>query len=105
MTQAVVRLSGKQYLVSEGQTFTTDSHVAANEQEILTQEPLMTIVDDKPTFGTPIVTGAKVTLKVLSLYLGEKVTTSKYHAKTRHRRKVGHRQPQTKLEVTKITTK
>ena len=61
------------------------------------------MVDD--TVGTPTVKGASVTLEVLKQGKEKKVVVYKYRQKKKYRRKQGHRQPYTKLEVKKISVK
>ncbi len=106
MTQAVISLAGKQYLVSEGETLKIDKHVDTEEgKDMNVNEVLLATVDDKVLLGMPYVKDASVSLKVIKLGKGEKVTTARFRAKSRYRRKVGHRQPQTVLEVSKIVLK
>ncbi|MBQ7785398.1 MAG: 50S ribosomal protein L21, partial [Clostridia bacterium] len=52
--------------------------------------------------GTPVVEGVKVEGKVVGQIRGEKIIVFKYKAKKNYRRKQGHRQPYTKVEITKI---
>ncbi len=105
MTQAVISLSGKQFLVSEGSKIIVDAHLDKKESETVSPDVLLLVKDGEPTIGKPLVKDASATLKVLKLQVGPKIITAKYQAKTRHHRKVGHRQPQTVLEVTKIVSK
>ena len=58
--------------------------------------------DKKAEIGTPTVKGAKVEAKVLEQGRGKKIIVFKYHAKTRYRKKKGHRQPFTEVEIIKI---
>lgn len=66
------------------------------------------LVDDPSTgsgqIGQPLVAGAKVRAKVLAHQRAEKKIVFKYHSKTRYKKKKGHRQPQTKVEILKITS-
>lgn len=106
MTQAVVALAGKQYLVSEGESFEIDKHVETKEGENFSTDQVLLIVnDDKTTIGTPLVKDGSVSFKVTKIGKADKVVTARFRAKSRYRRKVGHRQPQTILEVTKISLK
>ena len=54
------------------------------------------------TIGVPLVEGAKVTAQVLSHYKDKKLMVYKYKAKTRYRRKRGHRQTYTRLRIQDI---
>lgn len=105
MISAVISLSGKQHLVSEGDKIVTDSHVGEKVGATVSTDVLMLLDDDKPTIGNPTVKGASVSLEVLELGKAAKVITAKYQAKTRYHRRVGHRQPTTTLKVTKISSK
>ena len=58
--------------------------------------------DGDVRIGTPIVEGAKVEGKVVGQVRGEKLVVFKYKSKKNYRRKQGHRQPYTKVEITKI---
>jgi len=105
-TQAVIELSGHQYLVSKDDTFSVDQHLDLEVgKTFTTDQVLLVIEDDKATVGTPLVKGASVTLKVEELGKGKKIDISRFKSKSRYRRRKGHRQPQTKLTVTKISLK
>lgn len=106
MTQAIIELAGHQYFVKEGDVFTVDKHLDQKEGETLTTDQVLLVVaDDKSTIGTPTVADATVSLKVEALGKGEKIHVSRFKSKSRYRRKIGHRQPQTRLLVTNITLK
>lgn len=68
------------------------------------EEVLLMADGDKVTLGKPMISGAKVTAKVLEAEgKGDKKMVFKYKAKTRQRKKKGHRQPYTKVQITKIS--
>lgn len=58
--------------------------------------------DDKTVTGTPLIDGAKVIATSQGEVRGDKVTSFKYKNKTRYHRKIGHRQPYTRLAIDKI---
>ena len=58
--------------------------------------------DGDVKIGTPVVEGVKVEGKVVGQIRGEKIVVYKYKSKKNYRRKQGHRQPYTKVEITKI---
>ena len=62
----------------------------------------MTIDGENVTVGAPNVEGAKVTAKVLKNGKGKKIMVFKFKAKKNYRRRQGHRQPYTKLQIEKI---
>lgn len=99
---AVIRTGGKQYLVSPGQKLKVEKLDAKEGGKIVFNEVLLFSDDKKTEIGTPLVKGAKVEAKVLRQGRDKKVLVFKYHAKTRYRKKKGHRQPFTEIEVVKI---
>ena len=64
--------------------------------------PAAVIDGDKATFGTPVVEGASVEAKVAKNGKGKKIIVFKYKPKKNYKRKQGHRQPYTKIEITKV---
>ncbi len=68
-------------------------------KEVVFDEVLLT----ETAIGTPLVSGAKVTAMVLEQGKAKKKIVFKYSSKTRYKKKKGHRQPFTKIEITKIT--
>ena len=99
--KAVIVTGGKQYYVEEGTILYTEKLDAEAGATITFDEVLM--VND--TIGTPIVKGASVKSKVLKHCKDKKVVVYKYNAKKKYRRKQGHRQPYTKVEIEKINVK
>ena len=67
-------------------------------------DQVLAILDgDKATFGTPVVEGAKVDAKVVKNGKGKKIRIFKYNPKKGYRKRQGHRQPYTKVEIGKIS--
>lgn len=98
----MVRIAGKQHLVSPGDRIKIDSHLGEAEEELNFKEVLLTSVGDQMKLGTPLVEKTKVTAKVLSKGRGEKIRVAKFKAKSRYRRVMGFRPNQTTLEITGI---
>ncbi len=97
---AVVRIQGKQYRVAEGDEILVDK---MNDLKV-TPEVLLVADGEKIEVGTPVLTKAKVVVKVLKeIEKGEKIDIFKYKAKSRERRHVGFRPQYTRLLVEKIT--
>lgn len=97
---AVIRITGKQYRVTEGQEILVDK---MNDLKV-TPEVLLVADGDKVEVGTPVLKDVKVTVKVLvELEKGEKVDIFKYKAKSRERRHIGFRAQYTRLLVEKIS--
>ena len=99
--QAIIVTGGKQYNVSEGDTlFIEKLEVEAGESVVFDQ--VLAIVDGEQTqIGTPTV-NAKVEATVVKNGKGKKVRIFKYAPKKGYRKRQGHRQPYTKVEINKI---
>ena len=100
---AIVQTGGKQYRVREGDTIRVESLAGDEGDKIEIKDVLMVTRDGDVTLGTPIVPGAKVTAEVMGHGRGRKIVVFKYKAKTRYRRRRGHRQSYTDLRVTGIS--
>ena len=99
---AVVRTGGKQYSVREGQQLDVELIDGEAGDRVELGEVLLISDGDRLTVGTPTVGGARVVAEVIGQGRAPKVTVFKYKRKTRYRRKVGHRQPFTRLAVREI---
>ena len=98
---AVIATGGKQYRVSEGDVIYIEKIDAQND-EAVSFDALMVGGDGEVQVGAPVVEGVKVEGKVVGQVKGEKIVVFKYKSKKNYRRKQGHRQPYTKVEITKI---
>ena len=104
MKKAVVKVGGKQFIVSEKETLLVDLLPQGTKE--LKLDALMLIDGDKVEVGTPVVKGVKVSAKVVDeLIKGEKIRVIRYKAKKRVHKENGHRQKYTKIEIASITTK
>lgn len=102
MQAAVIKTGGKQYLVRPGQRVRVEK-LDAKEGEKFTFDEVLLVSDDKKIeIGTPLVKGAKVEARVLKQGRARKVIVFKYHSKTRYKKKMGHRQPFTEIEISDI---
>lgn len=99
---AVFTTGGKQYRVAQGDVIFVEKLDVADEQTIEFDNVLVVGKDDGVVVGTPNVEGAKVVAKALKTGKGKKVTVFTYRSKKDSKRKMGHRQPYTKLEITAI---
>ena len=99
---AIIETGGKQYKVTEGDTLFIEK--LANEAgDAVTFEKVLAVLNgETATFGAPVVEGASVTANVVKNGKGKKVLVFKYKPKKNYRRRQGHRQPYTKVEITKI---
>lgn len=98
---AIVETSGKQYRVEQGGQIVVDRMNAAEGDEI-TLDRVLLVADDAVKVGSPLVSGASVTAKVVGHHQGDKVVTFKYRPTRRQRRRVGFRHSHTTLEITGI---
>ena len=99
---AVIKTGGKQYRVQQGDVIFVEK-INSQADEAVTFEEVLLVVDGEQTkIGAPTVAGAKVEGKVLSQVKAKKVVVYKYKAKKNERKKQGHRQPYTKVEITAI---
>ena len=98
--KAVVKISGKQYIVSEKESLLVD---LLPEGTKLTLDALLVIDGDKTKVGTPTVKGVVVKAKVAEAEVkGDKIRVIRYKSKKRVHKETGHRQKYTKIEVTSI---
>ena len=98
----VIETGGKQYRVSAGQKMKIEKIAGVTGEEIIFDRVLLRSVGDTVSLGAPYVVGAKTTAKVMGEVRAKKVIVFKYHSKTRARKKKGHRQEYTEVEITKI---
>jgi large subunit ribosomal protein L21 len=97
---AVVKSGGKQYRVSEGTVILTER--VAGEDMVEMRDVLMIATGDSVAVGDPVVAGAIVRAKILKHCRSKKVIVFKKTRRHNYRRKAGHRQLQTLLQVTEI---
>ena len=101
MKKAVIKVGGKQFIVSEKETLLVDLLPQGTKE--LELDALMLINGDKVEVGTPVVKGVKVSAKVVDeLVKGEKIRVIRYKAKKRVHKENGHRQKYTKIEITSV---
>ena len=96
---AVIEACGKQYKVSEGDVVFFEKLEAEEGKTVKFDKVILVSDDKKIEVGTPYVKGAKVEGTVVSHGKGKKIIVFKYKAKKNYRRKQGHRQPYTKVEI------
>ena len=98
---AVILTGGKQYRVQQGDViFVEKLNVQADET--VSFDVLLLGNENETKIGAPVVEGAKVEGKVVGQVKSAKVVVFKYKAKKNERKKQGHRQPYTKVEITAI---
>jgi len=99
---AIVRSGGKQYRVQQGATIDVERLPAPEGGRVELADVLLLAEDGRVTVGTPTVPGVKVVAEVVSHGRGPKLIVFKYKAKTRYRKKTGHRQAFTRLAIQRI---
>jgi large subunit ribosomal protein L21 len=102
MTYAIIETGGKQYKVTEGQTIKVERLEAEEGGSVQLDKVLLLADGDNITVGKPLVEGARVMATVKSNGRDKKIIVFKYKAKVRERRKNGHRQQFTSLNIDKI---
>ena len=101
MTKAVVKIGGKQFIVTEKETLLVDLLQEGTKEPTL--DALLVIDGDKTHIGMPTVKGTTVTATVIDdLVKGEKIRVIRYKSKKRVHKENGHRQKYSKIEITSI---
>src|ERR1700694_5737656 len=98
---AIVKTGGKQYRVERGQRLLVERLPAAEGADVAL-EPIL-YRSDEAIFDTAGLKGVRVTAKVLAHVRGEKLRVFKFKPKRGYKRRTGHRQELTQIEVTEIT--
>ena len=100
--KAVIVTGGKQYTVAEGDVLYIEK-LNAEENAVVKFDEVLAVLDgENSKIGAPVVEGAAVEAKVVKNGKAKKITVLKYKAKKNEKKKMGHRQPYTKVEITKI---
>ena len=99
---AIIQTGGKQYRVSEGDVLNVEKLNVEEGKEVVFDKVLTVEKDGDVRVGKPLVDGAKVKAKVAKQGKAEKIFVFKYKAKVNSRKRQGHRQPYTQVEITGI---
>ena len=99
---AIIVTGGKQYKVAEGDTLFVEKLDAEEGATVTFDQVLMAGNGEDVKVGAPTVEGATVEAKVVKNGKAKKIYVYKMKRKKNYRRKKGHRQPFTKVEITKI---
>ena len=100
--KAVIVTGGKQYTVSEGDVLFIEKLDVEAEATVKFDQVLAILDGENTKIGTPVVEGAAVEATVVKNGKGKKIHVLRYKAKKNEKKKIGHRQPYTKVEITKI---
>ena len=101
--QAIIKTGGKQYRVAVGDKLRIEKLPEAVGADVDFDEVLLVGMGADARVGTPLVEGAKVSAKVTAHGRGKKLIVYKFRRRKNYRRKNGHRQPYTEVEITKIS--
>ncbi|MGI8824677.1 MAG: 50S ribosomal protein L21 [Chloroflexota bacterium] len=104
MPFAVIQTGGKQHRVEPGQVIDVEKLPVEEGQTVELTDVLLVSDDDGVRHGRPWVEGAKVVGRVVRQGRGRKIIVLKYKPKTRYRKKTGHRQSLTRIEIETIVT-
>ncbi|MCI9366250.1 MAG: 50S ribosomal protein L21 [Clostridia bacterium] len=99
---AIIETCGKQYKVTEGDVVFFEKLEAEEGKKVKFDKVILVSDNGKVEVGTPYVKGAKVEGTVIAHGKGKKIIVFKYKPKKNYRRKQGHRQPYTKVEITSV---
>ena len=100
--KAVIVTGGKQYTVAEGDVLYIEKLNAEADTNVKFEQVLAVLDGENTKIGAPVVAGAVVEAKVVKNGKGKKLVIFKYKPKKGEKKKMGHRQPYTKVEITKI---
>lgn len=98
---AVFKTGGKQYKVEQGDKLRVEK-LTGNVGDAVTFDQVLLVAGEAMKLGKPLVSGAKVEAKIVDQGLGKKIVVFKFRRRKNYRRKNGHRQPFTALEITNI---
>ena len=96
---AVIKTGGKQYKVASGEKIKVEQIAADVGQEIVIDQVLAVGEGSSITVGTPLVSGATVTVTVLSHGRGDKIRIFKMRRRKHYQKRQGHRQNFTELQI------
>ena len=100
--KAIIVTGGKQYTVAEGDVLYIEKLNVEAESTVKFDQILAVLDGENSKIGAPVVAGAVVEAQVEKNGKGKKITVFKYKPKKGEKKKIGHRQPYTKVKITKI---
>lgn len=100
---AIIKTGGKQYKVSQGQRVKIEELKASTDGGVVFDDVLMVADGNEVKIGQPRVEGARVTAKVTKQARARKIIILKYRPKKRYKKKMGHRQHYTEVQIEKIS--
>ena len=101
---AIVKIGGKQYKVKEGDIIFVEKLAEAPEGETVEFKEVLAVSQDSGfTVGTPMISGASVSATIVKHGKDKKIYVMTYKSKKNQKRKIGHRQQHTKIQIKTIT--
>ena len=97
--QAIIVTGGKQYRVEQGDIVYIEKLDVEADSEVKFDQVLAVGEEGSVKVGAPVVEGAPVSAKVIKNGKGKKVRIFKYNPKKGYRKRQGHRQPYTKVQI------
>jgi large subunit ribosomal protein L21 len=102
MKYAVIKASGKQFKVSEGDILELDKLDGKAKDKITFDEVLLLVDKDKVTIGQPLVKDHKVSAEIIEQKKAKKIRVARFKAKSKYRKVKGHRTHLTVVKITKV---
>ncbi|AMV40586.1 50S ribosomal protein L21 [Planctomyces sp. SH-PL62] len=99
---AVFEDGSHQYRVSEGDFIQVDRRQGTAGDELIFGKVLLIAGEGEPTIGAPVIDGAKVTAKIVNQFRAKKIIIQKFRRRKNMRRRRGHRQPYTTVQITAV---
>ncbi|WP_165250935.1 50S ribosomal protein L21 [Paludisphaera soli] len=96
---AVFEDGSHQYRVSEGDFIQVDRRQGKAGDELIFGKVLLIAGEGEPTIGAPVIDGAKVTAKIVDQFRAKKIIIQKFRRRKNMRRRRGHRQPYTTVQI------
>ncbi len=102
MAYAIFEDGSHQFRVSEGDTITVDRRDGEPGSELIFDKVLLIAGDGAPAIGAPLLSGAKVVAKIVREFRDKKIVIQKFRRRKNMRRRNGHRQYYTSVQITSI---
>lgn len=102
---AVVKISGSQYKIKDGDQLTVDHLEGSQGAKVTLGEVLLLVANGKVEIGTPKIESVQIEARLVGHEKGEKIRVSRFRAKSRYRKTKGFRSLKTKIRIEKIKDK
>ncbi len=99
---AIIKTGGKQYLVTTGDVLQIEKISGEKGDSVTFDKVLLTADENSYKLGMPTIDGATVSATILKQGRGKKIHVLKYKAKSKYRRKIGHRQAYTEIKIEQV---